>query len=133
MIEKDLFSFDFDSIQITSDIITVKELDEAENLKRYIVFGHGSPDDISFLTSGMSNSVSTSNGFFSIVTLPENKITSLESAGLHVMEDFPLSFHSKYTEYNPHSKISEIGNLANSKDVHELYNVTGNNLSLIHI
>jgi len=130
MIEKNLFSFDFDNMQITSDIITVKELDEAENLKRYIVFGHGSPDDISFLTSGMSNSVSTSNGFFSIVTLPENKIISLESTGLHIMEDFPLSFHSKYTEYNPHSKISEIGNLANSKEVHKLYNVTGNNVTI---
>ena len=130
MIEKNLFSFDSDIMKIDSDIITVKDLDGVENLKRYIVFGHGSPNDISSLTNSISNSVSTSNGFFSIVTMPENKITNLESAGLHVMEDLPLNFHSKYIEYDPHSKISEIGNLANSKDVHELYNVTGNNVAI---
>ena len=130
MIEKNLFSFDSDIMKIDSDIITVKDLDGVENLKRYIVFGHGSPNDISSLTNSISNSVSTSNGFFSIVTMPENKITNLESAGLHVMEDLPLNFHSKYIEYDPHSKISEIGNLANSKDVHELYNVTGNNITI---
>ena len=130
MIEKNLFSFDSDIMKIDSDIITVKDLDGVENLKRYIVFGHGSPNDISSLTNSISNSVSTSNGFFSIVTMPENKITNLESAGLHVMEDIPLNFHSKYIEYDPHSKISEIGNLANSKDVHELYNVTGNNITI---
>ena len=130
MAEKNSPLFGSDDMEIISDIITVKELDNAESLKRYIVFGYGSVNDVYSLTSGVSNSVSSSNGFFSIVTLPENKITSLESAGLHVMEDFPLSFHSKYTEYNPHSKISEIGNLANSKDVHELYNVTGNNVTI---
>jgi len=130
MIEKNLFSFDSDIMKIDSDIITVKDLDGVENLKRYIVFGHGSPNDISSLTNSISNSVSTSNGFFSIVTMPENKITNLESTGLHVMEDLPLNFHSKYIEYDPHSKISEIGNLANSKDVHELYNVTGNNITI---
>ena len=99
-------------------------------MKRYIVFGHGSVNDLHSLTSGVSSSISSSNGFFSIVTMPENKISHFESAGLHIMEDFQLDFHSKYTEYDPHSKISELGNLANSKRVHDLYNVTGKGVTI---
>ena len=130
MVDDTSLPFNYDSIEMTSDIIQVKELDQAENLKRYIVFGHGSASDIFSLTDGVSHSVSSSNGFFSIVTLPENKITSLESTGLNIMEDFPLNFHSKYIEFNPHSEISEIGNIANSKKVHDLYNITGNDITI---
>ena len=130
MIEKNSFLSSFDKPQTTSDIITFYESDKTENLKRYIVFGHGSVNDLHSLTSGVSSSISSSNGFFSIVTMPENKISHFESAGLHIMEDFQLDFHSKYTEYDPHSKISELGNLANSKRVHDLYNVTGKGVTI---
>ena len=130
IIEKNSLSVNFESIQKTSDIITINELDQTEKLKRYIVFGHGSVNDLRSLTNGISNSVSSSNGFFSIITLPENNITHLELAGFHIMEDFPLDFHSKYTKYDPHSDISEIGNLANSRQVHSLYNVTGNDVTI---
>jgi len=130
MIEKNSLSFNFDKIQETSDIITINQLDNDESSKRYIVFGHGSVTDIDFLTNGISNSVSSSSGFFSIVTLPEKNIAHLESAGFHIMEDFPLDFHSKYISHDPHSKISEIGNLANSERVHELYNVTGKDVTI---
>ena len=131
MIDQNSFSLGFDNLKTTSDIITINESDKTENLKRYIIFGHGSLNDLHSLTSGVSNSISSSNGFFSIVTMPENNISHLESAGLHIMEDFQLDFHSKYTEYNPHSKISEIGNLANSVQVHDLYNVTGKGVTCL--
>ena len=99
IIEKNSLSVNFESIQKTSDIITINELDQTEKLKRYIVFGHGSVNDLRSLTNGISNSVSSSNGFFSIITLPENNITHLELAGFHIMEAFPIDFHSKYTKY----------------------------------
>jgi len=130
MIEKHSFFPSLDKLKITSDIITINELDKTENLKRYIVFGHGSVNDLHSLTKQVSGSISSSNGFFSIVILPENSISHLESTGLHIMEDFQLDFHSKYTEYDPHSKISEIGNLANSAQVHDLYNVTGKGVTI---
>jgi len=130
LIEKNSFLSSLDKIKTTSDIITINQSDNTENLKRYIVFGHGSVNDLYSLTNGFSSSISSANGFFSIVTLPENQISHLESAGLHVMEDFQLDFHSKYIEYDPHSKISEIGNLANSAQVHKLYNVTGKGVTI---
>ena len=46
MVDDTSLPFNYDSIEMTSDIIQVKELDQAENLKRYIVFGHGSASDI---------------------------------------------------------------------------------------
>ena len=130
MHEQNSLSFSFDKIKKTSDILTISQLDNGETLKRYIVFGHGSANDLNSLANGISNSVSSSNGFFSIVTLPENNVAFLESSGFRVMEDFPLDFHSEYTKYDPHSKISEIGNLANSRQVHNLYNVTGSNITI---
>ena len=74
MIEKNSFLPNFDSLKTTSNIITINESDKTENLKRYIVFGHGSGNDLHSLTNGISNSISSSNGFFSIVTLPENNV-----------------------------------------------------------
>ena len=130
MIDHNSLSFNFDKIEETSDIITINKIDNHENLKRYIVFGHGTVNDLNSLTNSVSNYVSSSNGFFSIVTLPENKIPFLESTGLYIMEDFPLDFHSDYTKYDNQSKISEIGNLANSRDVHNIYNVTGEGITI---
>ena len=111
MVEKNSSPLNLNILDKTSDIITINELDNDEKLKRYIVFGHGSVNDIRYLTNGISNSISSSNGFFSIITLPENNIPLLESTGLHIMEDFSLDFHSRYTKYDPHSEISEIGNI----------------------
>ena len=130
MVEQNSPSVNFGITEKTSDIITINGLDNGEKLKRYIVFGHGSVNDIRYLTNGISSSISSSNGFFSIVTLPENNIAYLESTGLHIMEDFSLDFHSKYTDYDPHSEVSEIGNLANSREVHNLYNVTGKGVTV---
>jgi len=130
MIEQRSLLFDFDKIEETSEIVTINKIDSDEKLKRYIVFGHGSINDLDLLSNTVSNSVSTSNGFFSIVTMPENKISFLESTGLYIMEDFPLDFHSDYTKYDNQSKVSEIGNLANSRNVHNIYNVTGQGVTI---
>ena len=77
-----------------------------------------------------SNSISSSSGFFSIMTLAENHVTHLESRGFHIIEDFPLDFHSNYIHDDPHSEISEIDNLANSRQTHSLYNVTGKDITI---
>ena len=78
IIEQNSLSLSFDNLKTTSDIITINESDKTENLKRYIIFGHGSLNDLHSLTNGVSNSISSSNGFFSIVTMPENNISHLE-------------------------------------------------------
>ena len=77
LIEKNSFLSSLDKIKTTSDIITINQSDNTENLKRYIIFGHGSVNDLYSLTNGFSSSISTANGFFSIVTLPENQISNL--------------------------------------------------------
>ena len=59
MIEQNSFSLSLDKISPTSDIITINDLEKNENLKRYIVFGHGSLNDLHSLTNGVSNSISS--------------------------------------------------------------------------
>ena len=53
-----------------------------------------------------------------------------QSKGFHMIEDFQLDFHSKYVSKNNVSQISTIGNIANSERVHNLYNVTGNDVTI---
>ena len=46
------------------------------------------------------------------------------------MRDFPLDFHSKYVSTNAITKISQLGNIANSEQVHKLYDVTGKGVTV---
>ena len=111
-----------------SDIIKFNDLSSEQQLKRYLIFGKGSSSELGNIKTDYS--ISSSNGFFSIVTIPENTISIFQSKGFHVIEDFPLDFHSKYILKNNISKISTIGNIANSERVHSLYNVTGKDVKI---
>ena len=111
-----------------SQIIKFNEPSNEQQLKRYLIFGKGSPSELG--NTNADYSISSSNGFFSIVVVPENTISIFQSKGFHVIEDFQLDFHSKYISKNNISQISTIGNIANSESVHSLYNVTGKDVKI---
>ena len=111
-----------------SQIIKFNEPSNEQQLKRYLIFGKGSPSELGNINADYS--MSSSNGFFSIVVVPENTISIFQSKGFHVIEDFQLDFHSKYISKNNISQISTIGNIANSERVHSLYNVTGKDVKI---
>ncbi len=116
------------SLKKNSDIIKFNEFLDDTKSKRYLIFGKGSISELG--THNSQYTISSSNGFFSIVTLPESDISIFQSKGFHVIEDFQLDFFSKYVSKDNVTKISTIGNLANSFDVHKLYNVTGNDVTI---
>ena len=112
-----------------SKIIQFNEPSNEQQVKRYLIFGKGSISEIgNFVQTPYS--ISSSNGFFSIVTIPESTLSIFQSKGFHVIEDFQLDFHSKYIKKNNVEKISTIGNIANSERVHDLYNVTGKDVTI---
>ena len=111
-----------------SQIIKFNEQSNEQQLKRYLIFGKGSSSELG--NTNADYSISSSNGFFSIVVVPENTISIFQSKGFHVIEDFQLDFHSKYISKNNISQISTIGNIANSERVHSLYNVTGKDVKI---
>ena len=111
-----------------SQIIKFNEQSNEQQLKRYLIFGKGSSSELGNINTDYS--ISSSNGFFSIVVVPENTISIFQSKGFHVIEDFQLDFHSKYISKNNISQISTIGNIANSERVHSLYNVTGKDVKI---
>ena len=115
--------------QSKSAIINFNETFDEQDVKRYLVFGKGSLSELGTLGQNM-NSISSPNGFFSIVTAPENVISIFQSKGFHVIEDTQLEFHSKYVSKDNVSKFSTIGNIANSERVHTLYNVTGKDVTI---
>ncbi|MDC0064236.1 S8 family serine peptidase [Candidatus Nitrosopelagicus sp.] len=112
-----------------SKIIQFNEFSNEQQVKRYLIFGKGSISEIGTFVK-TPYSISTSNGFFSIVTIPESTLSIFQSKGFHIIEDFQLDFHSKYISKNNINQLSTIGNIANSERVHELYNVTGNDVTI---
>ena len=109
---------------VQSEIIKFDEPFDNQKFKRYLIFGTGSISEL-----GTSNihqyTITSSNGFFSIATLPETSISLFESKGFHIIEDFQLDFFSNYMSKDNITKIITVGNLANSIDTHKMYNATG--------
>ncbi len=117
-------------IERTSDIISI-DLPHQENLaKRYLVYGSGSLSSAFTDTKNIAYGIDSDRGFFSVGILTENEASKLKSKGYYVIEDFPLDFHSKYVSTNAITKISQLGNIANSEQVHKLYDVTGKGVTV---
>ena len=117
-------------IERTSDIILM-DLPHQENpAKRYLVYGSGSLNSAYSDTKNIAYGIDSGKGFFSVGILTENEASKLKSKGYYVIEDLPLDFHSKYVSTNAITKISQFGNIANSEQVHKLYDVTGNGVTV---
>ena len=117
-------------IERTSDIILM-DLPHQENpAKRYLVYGSGSLNSAYSDTKNIAYGIDSGKGFFSVGILTENEASKLKSKGYYVIEDLPLDFHSKYVSTNAITKTSQFGNIANSEQVHKLYDVTGNGVTV---
>ena len=112
-------------LKLESDLISTNIHEMQNNVKRYLVFGSGSFHDAHSQTKNLVYGVNSDSGFFSVGVFNQNQASKLSASGYHVIEDFPLEFHSKYTTYNAASKHTQIGNIAQSVKVHDLYNKTG--------
>ena len=128
MIDYNFGKYDHISSNHESNIIKFNQPSDEQQFKRYLIFGKGSSSELGNVITNYS--VSSSNGFFSIAVIPENTISIFQSKGFHVIEDFQLDFHSKYISKDNISKISTIGNIANSERVHSLYNITGSDVKI---
>ena len=95
MISHNLENTNYDINESKSKIIQFNESLYEQQVKRYLIFGKGSISEIGNFTQ-TPFSISSSNGFFSIVTIPESTLSIFQSKGFHIIEDFQLDFHSKY-------------------------------------
>jgi len=98
--------------------------------KRYLVFGPGQISNAYSETKNLVYGINSDQGFFSVGMFNENEATNLKLKGYSVVADFPLDFYSKYVSRNAISDIYQIGNIANSEQVHKLYNVTGKGVTI---
>ena len=128
MIDNNFVKHDSISSKTESNIIQFNQPSDEQEFKRYLIFGKGSSSELGNVITDYS--VSSSNGFFSIAVVPENTISIFQSKGFHIIEDFQLDFHSKYISKDNISKISTIGNIANSEYVQSVYNVTGRDVKI---
>ena len=117
-------------IERTSDIISIDLLHQENPAKRYLVYGSGSLNSAFTDAKNIAYGINSNSGFFSVGVLTENEASNLKLKGYHVIEDFPLDFHSKYVSTNAITKTSQFGNIANSEQVHKLYDVTGKGVTV---
>ena len=122
----------FSSLDIDTSLDSILvDLPIQENLtKRYLVYGSGSLNTVYSDTKNLMYGIDSEKGFFSVGILTENEASKLKLNGYNVIEDFPLDFHSRYVSTNAITKISQLGNIANSEQVHKLYNVTGDGVTI---
>ena len=110
-----------------SDLVSIpQEVLQPHKLQRYIIFGHGQIDDV----SGMEtvSSISTNNGFFSIVITPEQSIGFFDTKGYYVIPDFPLEFHDANSKI--FSEMDQIRKSTGSELAYLKYNYTGKGIKI---
>ena len=113
-----------------SDLISTNIHEMQNTVKRYLVFGSGSFHDAYTQTKNLVYGVDSDSRFFSVGVFNQSQANKLSASGYHVIEDFPLDFHSKYAAYDAISKHTQIGNIAQSMKVHDLYNTTGRGITI---
>ena len=65
-------------------IVQFNEPSNEQQVKRYLIFGKGSISEIgNFVQTPYS--ISSSNGFFSIITIPESTLSVFQSKGFHMI------------------------------------------------
>ena len=80
MIHHNLENTNHGDTTTNSAIITFNESSNTETVKRYLIFGKGSTAELgNFIQEPYS--MYSSNGFFSIVTIPENTVSIFQSKG----------------------------------------------------
>ena len=117
-------------LKLKSDLISTDIRETQNTVKRYLVFGSGSFHDAYTQTKNLVYGVDSDSRFFSVGVFNQSQANKLSASGYHVIEDFPLDFHSKYTAYNASSKHTQMGNIAQSMKVHDLYNKTGSGITI---
>jgi len=116
-------------IQVPEIVTIPKNAIEDHKVSRYLVFGQGSINDVNELASNSISSISSGNGFFSIIVLPEQSATTLSAKGYSVIKDFPLEFHLSENQ-TPFSQMSQIRKSTGSEMAQITYNYTGNNIKI---
>ncbi|KFM20633.1 Extracellular subtilisin-like protease protein [Marine Group I thaumarchaeote SCGC AAA799-D07] len=120
---------DFEMIEQPGTISV--DLSPTQNVvKRYLVFGSGELNNAYDGTKNLVYGINSGSEFFSVGIFTENEATNLKLKGYSVIADFPLDFYSKYMSTNAITKTSQVGNIANSEFVHNLYNVTGKGVTI---
>ncbi|MBI5698535.1 MAG: S8 family serine peptidase, partial [Thaumarchaeota archaeon] len=116
-------------IKQTTDLINIPaEATQDHKLSRYLVFGHGNINDINEITLNLISSVSSDNGFFSVVVLPEQSVPILSAKGYSIIRDFPLEFHIKNDA--AYSEMDQIREHSGSELAQIKYNYTGNGIKI---
>ncbi|HLA22177.1 MAG TPA: S8 family serine peptidase, partial [Nitrosopumilaceae archaeon] len=115
-----------------SDILTISPAIQETQVKRYVVFGTGSISDVKSVAQNLAYGITSEHGFFSVGVFSQNKISSLQSKGYTIIEDFPLQFDSFASPTTNEATMegSRIGKIIGSDEVFHKYAYTGKGITV---
>lgn len=115
--------------QIPEIVSIPHEVTQDHKISRYLVFGRGPISNIGQLAPKPISSITSDNGFFSIVALPEQSATTLNAKGYLVIKDFPLEFHQSKSQVR-FSEMDQIRKFTGTEPTQIKYNYTGNGIKI---
>ena len=117
-------------IKKSPEIISIDVSPQQDLVKRYLVYGQGQLNTAYLEPKNLVYGIDSASGFFSVGIFNEDEVYSIKSKGYTVIEDFLLDFNSEYVKQNFVTGVSQFENIANSRHVHDLYNVTGKGVTV---
>jgi len=112
-----------------SGLINFQPASYQDVIKRYIVFGPRSVENIVSQASGIVYGMDSNHGSLALGFFNQDEISNLKLNGYNVMEDLPLEFDS-VTPDVPTTDVSRIGNILSSDNVVHNYGYTGNGIKI---
>jgi len=112
-----------------SGLITFQPTSYQDVVKRYIVFGPRSVENIISQANGIVYGMNSIHGSLALGFFNQDEISNLKLNGYNVMEDLPLEFDS-ITSDAPTTDVSRIGNILGSDHVIHNYGYNGNGIKI---
>ncbi|MDE1725209.1 MAG: S8 family serine peptidase [Thaumarchaeota archaeon] len=112
-----------------SGLITFQHASSQEIVKRYIVFGHGSAENIVSQASNVIYDANYNSGSYVMGLFNQSQVSNLKLNGYNVIEDLPLEFDS----IKPGTFVAEasrIDTILGSDKVVSKYGYTGNGIRI---
>src|SRR5579872_97794 len=117
------------NVDSVSDLINFQQSSYQDTIKRYIVFGSGSVENIASQASSIIYGMNSNHGSLAMGFFNQDQVSNLKLNGYNVIEDLPLEFDSVKPDL-PITEVSRVDNILGSDKVISKYGYTGNGIKI---
>src|SRR5579872_7424358 len=98
------------NVDSVSDLINFQQSSYQDTIKRYIVFGSGSVENIASQANSIIYGMNSNHGSLAMGFFNQDQVSNLKLNGYNVIEDLPLEFDSVKPDL-PITEVSRVDNI----------------------